>query len=68
MRCSREIELPKIPMEVFATDVVIDADESAPDECVATFSGIHVDIATAIFFESRSEMKCRKESVAQLCA
>jgi hypothetical protein len=44
-----EIELPEIAMQIFAADVVIDADETAPDECMAAFRSVNVDIATRIF-------------------
>lgn len=43
-----EIELPKIAMQIFAADVVVDADEAAPDERMAAFRSINVDIATRI--------------------
>jgi hypothetical protein len=45
----KKIELPKIPMQVSAADIVIDADQTAPNQGVTAFSGIHVNIATGIF-------------------
>jgi hypothetical protein len=45
----RKSKLPEVEMQVFAADIVIDTDEAAPDECVAAFSGVHVDIAPSIF-------------------
>jgi hypothetical protein len=44
-----EIELPEIAMQVFAADVVIDADETATNKGMAAFCSVNVDIATCIF-------------------
>ena len=44
-----EIDLPQIAMQVLAAHVVIDADETAPNERMATFRSVNVNVATRIF-------------------
>jgi hypothetical protein len=44
-----KIELPKIAMQVFAADVVIDTDETATNERMAAFRSVDVNVAPRIF-------------------
>ena len=46
-----KIELPQIAMEIFATDVVVDANESASNQGMATFGGIKMKLANSISTE-----------------
>lgn len=45
----KKIELPKIPMQIFAADVVVDADETATNQSMTALSGVDVNIASRIF-------------------
>jgi hypothetical protein len=40
-----EIELPEIPMQIFAANVVIDADQAATDKGMAALRSVHVNVA-----------------------
>ena len=51
----KEIELPEVAMQIFAANVVIDTDETAPDKCMAAFRSVNVDIATRIFERSMAD-------------
>ena len=45
----KKIELPKIPMQIFAADIVIDANQTATDEGVAAFGSVHMNVGPRIF-------------------
>src|SRR5206468_3522403 len=44
-----EIELPQIAVQIFAANVVIDADQSATNQSMAAFRSVHVNVATCVF-------------------
>jgi len=44
-----KIELPQIALQVLPADVVIDGDETTPNERMATFRSVNVTVGTHIF-------------------
>ena len=58
-----KIELPKIAVEIFLADVVVDADDAALDESKTAFDRVGIDRPTRIFFAAVSDCQMAAREV-----